>query len=524
MAVDHEHLGHLLRRAGFGASAADLPALEGMSTFEALAYVLNVDDQPDDVDTKIGQPDYVNVTTRGPRSRRTSTSTTRASAGCSAWSTRGVRCRRRWRSSGTTTSPPPTASSPAPSARSQGTQDAGAQAAASCPGRRGRSRLFRQYALGNFRDLLVDVAQDPAMLVWLDGRTNTQAAAAGELRPRDHGALHARRRPLHRRRRLRGGARVHRLEPALCVGEPQHDPTATTSSSTTPTSTTPAPRRSRSRSTATAAARSRRARRAAGMQDGIDLITALAMHPETARRLAAEVLELLRQRDHAARSGVHARARPASICRTTRASGRVVRYMLHVARGSRIRRWLHALLVAGGIRRAGGQGSRAGAASRSDNTRAPLVNMGQQLFEPPNVAGWPLGQGWFSTGDDARADELRGDACRRTRSSTSPRPRPAAKDSPTAFVELLLDRLTPAPFDQAPLDSAQGVPRAPAARGPARRAAADARPRASRACSSAPPNISSCRTRAWPHGRLSSDLHPRRRRGVHASASPRRRS
>jgi uncharacterized protein (DUF1800 family) len=27
----------------------------------------------------------------------------------------------------------------------------------------------------------------------------------------------------------------------------------------------------------------------------------------------------------------------------------------------------------------------------------PLVNMGQQLFEPPNVGGWPLGQAWFST-------------------------------------------------------------------------------------------------------------------------------
>jgi uncharacterized protein (DUF1800 family) len=28
----------------------------------------------------------------------------------------------------------------------------------------------------------------------------------------------------------------------------------------------------------------------------------------------------------------------------------------------------------------------------------PLVNMGQQLFEPPDVAGWDLGQDWFSTG------------------------------------------------------------------------------------------------------------------------------
>jgi uncharacterized protein (DUF1800 family) len=28
----------------------------------------------------------------------------------------------------------------------------------------------------------------------------------------------------------------------------------------------------------------------------------------------------------------------------------------------------------------------------------PLSNMGQNLFEPPDVAGWEAGQAWFSTG------------------------------------------------------------------------------------------------------------------------------
>jgi hypothetical protein len=27
-----------------------------------------------------------------------------------------------------------------------------------------------------------------------------------------------------------------------------------------------------------------------------------------------------------------------------------------------------------------------------------MLNMGQVLFEPPDVAGWDLGTGWFSTG------------------------------------------------------------------------------------------------------------------------------
>ena len=29
---------------------------------------------------------------------------------------------------------------------------------------------------------------------------------------------------------------------------------------------------------------------------------------------------------------------------------------------------------------------------------APLSNMGQILYEPPDVAGWDAGQAWFSTG------------------------------------------------------------------------------------------------------------------------------
>ncbi len=33
-----------------------------------------------------------------------------------------------------------------------------------------------------------------------------------------------------------------------------------------------------------------------------------------------------------------------------------------------------------------------------DDALTPLVNMGQQLFEPPDVNGWDRGRGWFSTG------------------------------------------------------------------------------------------------------------------------------
>ena len=40
---------------------------------------------------------------------------------------------------------------------------------------RGQYELFRQYALGNFRDPLIQVSLDPAMVAWLDGDTNVKA-------------------------------------------------------------------------------------------------------------------------------------------------------------------------------------------------------------------------------------------------------------------------------------------------------------------------------------------------------------
>ena len=40
---------------------------------------------------------------------------------------------------------------------------------------RGQIEMLRENALGNFRDILIDVAKDTAMLVWLDGRTNSKA-------------------------------------------------------------------------------------------------------------------------------------------------------------------------------------------------------------------------------------------------------------------------------------------------------------------------------------------------------------
>ena len=65
---------HLLRRAGFGPDAADLARFEGTPVSSVVAYLVDYEQQPDDVDAKIGESAYVGVTSRGefsPNSRIT---------------------------------------------------------------------------------------------------------------------------------------------------------------------------------------------------------------------------------------------------------------------------------------------------------------------------------------------------------------------------------------------------------------------------------------------------------------------
>ena len=213
MARTQLHLEHLFRRGGFGASPGELAALGDMSMSQGISYLVNYEDQPDDVDSKIGQPELPQRG-RARRSRRpTPSSRTRGSGGCSAWCTRSGRSRRRWRSSGTTTSPPPTARSPAPSAAVQATKMMALKdgRAAGPPRPAGDLPRLRARQLSRPADRGGQGPGDAGVA----GRPPEHAAApAGELRPRDHGALHLRHRQLHRRGRLRRGPRVHRLEPA----------------------------------------------------------------------------------------------------------------------------------------------------------------------------------------------------------------------------------------------------------------------------------------------------------------------
>jgi uncharacterized protein (DUF1800 family) len=164
---------HLLRRAGFGAGPAEAETFSRMSPGEAINHLVDYEGRPDDVDMRIGRPDHARVGTKDLFAPDIDIEDARQ-----RWLFRMIHTRRPlqekmalfWHNHFAT-------------AYSKLLVDSGAVQAAKMlahkpgvlRGPQGQLELFREFALGNFRDLLVRVAQDTAMLVWLDGKTNTAA-------------------------------------------------------------------------------------------------------------------------------------------------------------------------------------------------------------------------------------------------------------------------------------------------------------------------------------------------------------
>jgi hypothetical protein len=78
----------------------------------------------------------------------------------------------------------------------------------------------------------------------------------------------------------------------------------------------------------------------------------------------------------------------------------------------------------------------------------PLIAMGQQLFEPPNVAGWELGANWFSTGSMLARMNFAATLTSDQRFNIASAAR-GKGPSPQALLSFYLDRLTPASYDRA---------------------------------------------------------------------------
>ncbi len=72
--------------------------------------------------------------------------------------------------------------------------------------------LFRKNGMGNYRDLLVKIAQEPDDDLLARQQPEPRHRGERELGPRTAGAVQSRRRQLHREGRSRGLACVHRLD------------------------------------------------------------------------------------------------------------------------------------------------------------------------------------------------------------------------------------------------------------------------------------------------------------------------
>jgi uncharacterized protein (DUF1800 family) len=378
---------------GFGASPQDVAYYADLSPLALVQTLLNYEGAPDDVDNSIGNPDFAGITTRGQFSPDTVILDTRQ-----RWIFRMIHSRRPLQEKMALFWHNHFATAYSKIAGAFGSihgaklMDAKAQNFGGTV--RGQIQLFRDMAVGNFRDLLVEVAKDPAMLVWLDGRSNTRT------RPQENfgrelmelfttGIGH------YTEADVVAAARVFTGWNLQIVGDRndqvnshyqfiynanQHD----TNAKEFTFEIYPGGGR-------TIAARAA----SAGMQDGIDLINALARHPATAQRLATRLYQFFINDVDAVDEGLVREAADAYLASnfSIRAMLQRLLYSNAFLSGDNIfRRYAWPVeFVLRAIKETGWRGFSV------NDAITPLANMGQQLYEPPDVNGWALGPEWFST-------------------------------------------------------------------------------------------------------------------------------
>jgi len=384
---------HLLRRAGFGARQDELDVYRAESFTGAVTRLLEYERIPDDVDSQISAVGYVGITTRGPFSPNSVITDARQ-----RWLFRLVHTDRPLQEKMALFWHNHFATGYSKIAGLVGAAEA-TRYMASKPSEdpaqvRGQLELFRQYALGNFKDLLVAVAQDTAMLFWLDGYTNTRQ------RPQENfgrevmelftmGVGHYTEPDVYAAARVFSGWNLAR--PGNAADSTQrYQFSYIPNNHDTGEKTFSFPIYGDGSKTI-------KARSAAdGMQDGLDLIEALAANPQTPRYLGTKLYRFF-----VSESGDV----PASFLDGISAAYFRSRYdMKEVMRqlltshefGDRANIFTRfgwpVEFVVRSLKDIGWNGFSV------NDALTPLGNMGQNLFDPPDVAGWDLGRSWFSTG------------------------------------------------------------------------------------------------------------------------------
>jgi uncharacterized protein (DUF1800 family) len=388
-------LEHILRRLGFGASPAELAAWSALPIDTVIDRLLNYESQSTDHDSKIGLPDYIGITTQAgqPFSPNTLINDARQ-----RWLFRMIHSQRPleekmalfWHNHFATAYSKIAGAVGQERATRMMDNDPGSLAGTE----RGMIQKMRELGTGSFATLLWEMARDPAMVYWLDSQLNTRTRPQENF-GREIMELFSLGIGNYVEADVYAAARVFtgfnwqlNGDRASTTGSwysfryvpNDHDTTAKTFTfAIYPDGGKTIPARAA----------------ASGEQDALDLVLALARNPATGRRLATRLYKFF----------VNETAEPDQALISAMANS-------YLGNNYSIKAVLTTLVnspqfrdpanffqryswpveyVVRAIKETGWNGL-------SVNTAiTPLTNMGQQLYEPPDVNGWELGPGWIST-------------------------------------------------------------------------------------------------------------------------------
>jgi uncharacterized protein (DUF1800 family) len=193
------------------------------------------------------------------------------------------------------------------------------------------------------------------------------------------------------------------------------------------------------------------------MQDGIDLIDALARHPATAKRLARKLWAFFISETKPPEDFLVNR-----LAQVYLQSGSDMTAVVRELLFSREFLWPQNYFtryswpvefVARAMKEVGFAGFSV------NNALTPLTNMSQQLFEPPDVEGWALGENWISTGTMLARMNFASTLTANQRGNIGAAAR-GKGGTPEALLSMYLDQLSPADYDRAAYDDLIGYLRA----------------------------------------------------------------
>jgi uncharacterized protein (DUF1800 family) len=388
-------LEHILRRLGFGASPAELAAWSALPIDAVIDRLLNYESLPADHDSKIGQPDYIGITTQSgqPFSPNTLINDARQ-----RWVFRMVHSQRPleekmalfWHNHFATAYSKITGAV----GQERATRMMDNNPASLAGTERGQIQKLRELGTGSFATLLWEMARDPAMVYWLDSQLNTRTRPQENF-GREIMELFSMGVGNYVEADVYAAARVFTGFNWQING----DRTSTTGSwysfryvpndhDTTAKTFTFAIYPDGGKTIPARAA-------AQGEQDALDLVLALVRHPATGHRLATRLYKFFVNE-----TGTPDTALISAMANAYQGNNYSIKAMLRTlvlspqfrdpANFFQRYSW-PAEYVVRAIKEVGWTGFSA------NNALTPMSNMGQQLFEPPDVNGWELGPGWIST-------------------------------------------------------------------------------------------------------------------------------